>query len=275
MDYSNAIDKARDSYSLEWELTSNFFQQKGYYDWCAKNVPENSKVLEIGVGIGNSSISLIKRKCKIIGIEENMFNLEKAISLFRKHKIYCGKILRENFIDIKDDKYAIDYFPMDDIPSEFIKKNDITVILGDFIVDELFKKWLSGYEKFDVIVCWFAGVHGIVYKNLKHTVTNPVDYRELLHDFLFEYGPSLLKPNGLINICDRLNQVNSETAKILMTEIEKIYKFEERNLEIKSTSHIIVDGFDTPGGIDHEKDGNIDKTPKALYSLTVGLKHEK
>src|ERR1017187_8558922 len=99
---SNPLKEARESYSYEWEMTSNFFQNNGYYDWCAINIDEYSKVLEIGIGIGNSSVSLFKRKCKITGIEENCYNINKTITLLKSLKIPFGVIFPENEVTIEN-----------------------------------------------------------------------------------------------------------------------------------------------------------------------------
>jgi len=269
---ANPLYEARESYSSEWANTSNFFQNKGYYNWCAENINEYSKVLEIGVGIGNSSLNLLKRRCKIIGIEENNYNINKAIELLRLHKIFCGKLIRENAIEIENGKYHIDYSEIAGIPKEMLEQHEALIIQGDFILDEPLKRWLCENEKFDVVVCWFAGIHGIIYKNLFYSLENPAEYRIHLHDFLFQFGPRLLKPNGVINICDRFRHFDAVTEKTLLAEMRKAYKFQERQLEIKSINKITIGSIDTIDGIQHlTHSGQKDEELNTLCSITVGL----
>ncbi len=271
---NNPLDEARESYSSEWEMTSNYFQQNGYYDWCAKNINEHSKVLEIGIGIGigNSTLSLLTRGCKITGIEENYYNINKTISLLKANKIPFGAIFREKKeVIIQKGKYNVNYLDMD-LTTEEIEQVPIIILQGDFIHDDNLKKWILKNEKYDAIVCWFTGVHGIIYEHALHSVKNPTEYRMLLHDFIFQFTPHLLKPNGVINICDRIKQFDDKTEQTLINEMKRIYKFQERNLEFKSSEQIVVDGFDTPDGIQHDRLlTNPVGGKKALYSMSIGF----
>jgi SAM-dependent methyltransferase len=266
-----SIEGARESYSSEWALTSNFFKEKGYYDWCASNLERNIKVLEIGIGVGNGTLSLLNRGCNITGIEENEYNIQKATDSFKALEIPFLAVLREKRVTIENDRYDVEYF---DIDLSQVDLNLLPIVLmqGDFILDQKLQGWLKTGDKYDTVLCWFSGIQALIYRHVGHNVKSPPEYRMLLHDFIFNSAHSVLKPSGIINICDRLPYLDSVRELILIKELEGRYRFRERGLMVVGLNKIMVEGFDVVDGMRHFSAGKIETGEKmAIYSISVGL----
>lgn len=71
----------KEKYSDEWCNSSQYFYEKGYYNWMCEQVKDYKTVLEIGCGNGYSTLALIKNGHDVIAIEKNEYCIESAKKL--------------------------------------------------------------------------------------------------------------------------------------------------------------------------------------------------
>jgi 2-polyprenyl-3-methyl-5-hydroxy-6-metoxy-1,4-benzoquinol methylase len=76
---------ARKRYVKEWEITSTFFQREGHYAWMASQVSGNERVLEIGCGIGFSTLAKANAGHCVVVVEENPRFIDSAKSLLEQN----------------------------------------------------------------------------------------------------------------------------------------------------------------------------------------------
>lgn len=107
-------------YAEQWNESSKYFYDNGYYTWMAKKLVDYDTVLEVGCGTGYSTLALLEQGYKVIAIDKNQSCIRKAKELLDRSNV---------------------------------KDNQVIFIEGD-ITDERFRKALLSSYKFDVIICW-------------------------------------------------------------------------------------------------------------------------
>lgn len=110
-------------YAEQWNVSSKYFYDNGYYTWMAKKLVDYDTVLEVGCGTGYSTLALLEQGYKVIAIDKNQSCIRKAKELLDRSNV---------------------------------KDNQVIFIEGD-ITDERFRKALLSSYKFDVIICWNVG----------------------------------------------------------------------------------------------------------------------
>ena len=110
-------------YAEKWQASSKFFMDNGYYKYMAEIIKPYKTVIEIGCGVGYSTVSLINDGHKVIAVEKNH-------ECFRRAK-------------------------------DFVWENgcasQVTFLVGD-IIDEAFRKSIIAEQKADVVICWNPGI---------------------------------------------------------------------------------------------------------------------
>ena len=61
----------RKRYITEWGVTSSHFLNEGHYGWMSDKVDKYVRVLEIGCGVGYSTLELLQDGHKVVSIDEN------------------------------------------------------------------------------------------------------------------------------------------------------------------------------------------------------------
>src|SRR5690554_4065564 len=100
--------KARQKYSLEWATSSKTYKELGFYNWCLNSIKGKSRVLEIGCGVGVSTIEIINDNHVVVSIEENPFMIEAAERNLLQSNIAFKSFKRENLVST-DQGYLVDY----------------------------------------------------------------------------------------------------------------------------------------------------------------------
>ena len=81
MDIKAEIINSKKMYSKEWGFTSEFYHKNNYYSMLASKLPNGTdRLVEIGSGLGFSTLALSDRANQIISIDENCFCVEKNVS---------------------------------------------------------------------------------------------------------------------------------------------------------------------------------------------------
>ena len=60
-----------DNYASEWNKSSEFFYNKGYYSWMSNYIKDYHTVLEIGCGVGYGTLSLVKAGHEVVSVEKD------------------------------------------------------------------------------------------------------------------------------------------------------------------------------------------------------------
>ena len=120
------MDQKRKEYVESWKADSDLMYQNRIYDWMVDQVKEYKTVLEIGCGVGISTLCLLEEGHDVICVEFN----EKCVEETRNR-------LNENG------------YPFVEIINLRVSENNIDTLL-DIIS-----------KKIDVVICWNPG--GVIY----------------------------------------------------------------------------------------------------------------
>lgn len=110
-------------YANQWNVSAEFFYDKGYYSWMAQAVKEFHTVVEIGCGTGYSTLALLEEGHSVIAIDCNSACIAKAQSLLQSKGLLNEKVV---FIE------------------------------GD-IANPLFRAKVVSTFSFDAVLCWNVG----------------------------------------------------------------------------------------------------------------------
>ena len=80
-------------YSEQWDISAQYFYNKGYYSWMADKLTGYKNVLEVGCGTGYSTLALVEKGYRVIVVEKNPECINKAKNCFMKMDIKEGKYL--------------------------------------------------------------------------------------------------------------------------------------------------------------------------------------
>ena len=58
-------------YSEQWDISAQYFYNKGYYSWMADKLTGYKNVLEVGCGTGYSTLALVEKGYRVIAVEKN------------------------------------------------------------------------------------------------------------------------------------------------------------------------------------------------------------
>lgn len=195
----------RKEYSESWQKDAEYFFEKSYYNWMAKDIAHSKNILEIGCGTGYSTLALLNEGHKVISIEENSFCIDKTESLLKSEGFNVAKINnREIYEALPDYGYELSYKDISDKPEDY----DVILIQGDIINDPSFIRWLKEEIQFSVgaVVCWLLGTHNSRGLNKVfdlNKVKNSSDARIYTQNIIYELCDVILPNNGYLHIVDR------------------------------------------------------------------------
>ena len=69
------------NYANQWDISAQFFYEKGYYSWMAQRINKFQTVVEVGCGTGYSTLALVENGHKVIAIDKNRDCIAKAKQL--------------------------------------------------------------------------------------------------------------------------------------------------------------------------------------------------
>lgn len=199
-----------DQYAYEWSVNSKFFQDNSLYEWMSK-IPESSKyILEVGCGVGYSTLALSQLNSKnIYVIEENKSLADKTRKLLNEHNISNNLI----YLDDIDDALEL-------------STNKVTIIVGDIFSNKIENVFED--INFDLIVCWLIGSSPrTVSININKSVealnySDMATYRNNIHSRCYQLASSIVY-QGSIHFIDRAEIINSDSLDNYEAEYSNIY----------------------------------------------------
>jgi SAM-dependent methyltransferase len=215
----NIVRAARQTYSNEWFESSKAYLEKGFYKWCLNSIEGKHRVLEIGCGVGFSTIEIINANHVVVSIEENPSMLDFTEKNLKESNIEFKSVRRERFLSTENG-YNIEYSSINDV----IDQSHNTIIEGNILTDYNLRNWLVRNPPFDAVICWFMGVHGAIAKNdeirsnLNLTEYEPMRYRQSVHGELCKIGDLILKQGGIFNFIDRTQYFENEEQRFKTLE---------------------------------------------------------
>ncbi len=193
----------RKKYTKEWDITSSFFDAEGHYAWMSGQMTNYDHILEIGCGVGYSTLSLLKDGHSVVSVEENPECINLTKELLEKNGFSVTTIQRERIISKGEEKYKILY---SDINLNDVESSDALLIEGDALKDKKLTQWLSKNKKYDGVVCWLLGTHSYRGHNTcmdLFQISNSSDHRLLVQNMVYELADIILRSKGVLNIIDR------------------------------------------------------------------------
>lgn len=206
-------------YVRGWLNDSQYILDKGLYEWMVSQLDYNhQRILEIGCGVGNSTLALLKSGKKLISIDENYYCIEHTRKLIGNHGF---KVLTIN--DRLDRKLDGAFYKTDikdkSLPNvkTVFEEFDCLLIQSDILQDPK----LVEYSKecgIESIICWLIGTHGAksLDSNLDTWVDSPMQYRLKVQNTIYEISDEILSDGGVLNIIDRSLLLDEEDLKNLI-----------------------------------------------------------
>ena len=111
------------NYANQWDISAQFFYEKGYYSWMAQRINKFQTVVEVGCGTGYSTLALVENGHKVIAIDKNRDCIAKAKQL---------------------------------LLNRGIAEDSVIFIEGD-IAEDSFRSRITSTFEFDVVLCWNVG----------------------------------------------------------------------------------------------------------------------
>ncbi|WP_155623883.1 class I SAM-dependent methyltransferase [Burkholderia territorii] len=226
---------ARSRYVTQWGNSSLHFFDSGYYNWMANVVEGRKTVLEIGCGVGYSTLTLAQRGHLIVAIDENPECLKSTKELLEVHGFTVELYLRGQVKQARGQTYEMDYGGLPDATSE-----SVLLIEGDMLNDPKLREWLSQTRQFDAVVCWLLGTHQ--YRAAEHRfgeygAADQFGFRILVQNATYELADTVLRPNGMLHVVDRGGFVNDDRIAEAIKESHR-EQASVTSLIVESVDHI-------------------------------------
>ncbi|WP_148046440.1 class I SAM-dependent methyltransferase [Ralstonia pseudosolanacearum] len=224
---------ARSRYATQWEITSRHFFESGYYNWMANKVSGRKVVLEIGSGVGYSTLTLAQCGHSIVAIDENPNCLMATKERLEAHGFSVALHLRSDVQEAPGRTYEVHY---GQVPGE--SSVDVLLIEGDMLNDQVLMQWLTQTRRFDAVVCWLLGTHRYRAAERhfgRYGAADQYGFRILVQNAVYEMADEVLRPRGILHVVDRGGFVENERL------IEAI---KDNHREQASVTALIVDDVD-------------------------------
>ena len=253
MNLAKEIKDSRESYANQWNFTSEFYNNKGYYEIFSAWVPSKSKILEIGCGSGYSTLELLKNSEFIHSIEENTEYIKMASELLKTNYIDHQSILRgETLEDRNTLNYKTSYKKLSQI------NNSHTLIESNIVADLELKKAISAI-KYDVVTAWLIGFHKMIntstefdsfIDNMTRSLSETTKLKFKILSSIADHAKALLKEEGFFYLIERVTDEIYENgvAENLLNTYSNTFKgfiidrYEVIDAELKSIMNMMQDG---------------------------------
>ncbi|SFT82778.1 class I SAM-dependent methyltransferase [Paraburkholderia aspalathi] len=174
----------------------------------ADKVDGRRLVLEIGCGVGYSTLSLAQGGRSIVAIDENPNCLVATKARLEEHGFSAELRLRSDVRAVSGGAYEVRYGQVPGGASP-----DILLIEGDMLNDPGLESWLKNTHQFDAVVCWLLGTHQ--YRAAEHGfgeygAADIYGFRIAVQNATYELADKVLKPQGILQVVDRGGFANDD-----------------------------------------------------------------
>src|SRR5262245_32194175 len=122
-----AISELRRAYASSWDISSGKFEADGQCAWMASQLTGYNRILEIGTGLGRSTLALLSSGHQVVSTDENLYCLESAKKFLEAAGFPVTIALRGIDRIVTDVGYSVEY-------EKFVgalEKNSTHLIQGD------------------------------------------------------------------------------------------------------------------------------------------------
>lgn len=241
------LDKFRKQYIKQWKINSNDHLVQGHYDWMTSKVDGYPRLLEIGCGIGHSTLALLKKGHTVTCIEENPHCIAHTQALVADHGYSVAVIKRATAQDIDNNAYRLSYNAIANTPNA-----DCLLIEGDALKDVTLEEWLASQPHFDSVVCWLLGTHNsrghneAVDTNLMPTA---FEHRIFVQNNVYELADIILRSGGILNVIDRAQTPSTDFLTNAMLDNHRD-QASVTSLEVQTLDHIPYKGTQEDGAME-------------------------
>ncbi|MBT2375347.1 class I SAM-dependent methyltransferase [Pseudomonas fluorescens] len=205
------LDRSRHEYTATWQVNAKDHHDQGHYDWMTSQVFDYPRILEIGCGVGHSTLALLKNGHTVVCIEENPYCISATQTLLTEHGYSVAVIERGTPYFIDDHTYHIQYEGVGSTPNA-----DCLLIEGDALGDPQLEAWLKQQPRFDAMACWLLGTHSSRGHNIlidTRLIPSAFEHRIFVQNNLYELADEILRNGGILNVIDRLQTPNTDTLR--------------------------------------------------------------
>ncbi|MCW5134600.1 methyltransferase domain-containing protein [Burkholderia cenocepacia] len=208
------LDELRKQYAEKWGVSAAAHQQEGDYEWLAADIEGHHTVLEIGCGVGHSTLALLALGHTVTAVEENPYCIEATRERLERNGYSVQVVLRgktEASEPTRGFTYDTNYA---DIGT--VEHADCLLIEGDALEDEGLVAWLGEREQYDAVLCWLIGTHqyrGHSAVVAQRGIKENWHYRILVQNEVYDLAEVVLRSGGILSVADRLETPSTESLR--------------------------------------------------------------
>ncbi|MBI6923705.1 class I SAM-dependent methyltransferase [Pseudomonas putida] len=195
------LNRLRKAYIRSWGINSEGHLAQGHYTWMAERVKGFPRTLEIGCGVGYSTLALLQQGHTVVCVEEN----PQCIAATRQRLVdegFCVEVIaRETPVSLDENAYRLIYSKIAEAPEA-----DCLLIEGDALNDPALEAWLERQPKFDAIACWLLGTHDARGHNAAVDLAlmpTAYEHRIFVQNRVYEIADRILRSGGVLSVIDR------------------------------------------------------------------------
>ncbi len=243
----------RKAYIKSWGINSEGHLAQGHYSWMAERVKGFPRTLEIGCGVGHSTLALLQQGHTVVCVEEN----PQCIAATRKRLAdegFCVEVIaRETPVSLDENAYRLIYSEIPEAPEA-----DCLLIEGDALNDPALEAWLERQPKFDAVACWLLGTHDARGHNAAVDLAlmpTPYEHRIFVQNRVYEIADRILRSGGVLSVIDRAQTPTTQ---------DMVDKLLQHHREQASVTSLVVQPVEHTPHVESEQQG-------AMRMMTTNL----
>lgn len=234
----------RKAYIKSWGINSEGHLAQGHYSWMAERVKGFPRTLEIGCGVGHSTLALLQQGHTVVCVEEN----PQCIAATRKRLAdegFCVEVIaRETPVSLDENAYRLIYSEIPEAPEA-----DCLLIEGDALNDPALEAWLERQPKFDAVACWLLGTHDARGHNAAVDLAlmpTAYEHRIFVQNRVYEIADRILRSGGVLSVIDRAQTPTTQ---------DMVEKLLQHHREQASVTSLVVQPVEHTPHVESEQQG--------------------
>lgn len=238
------LNSFRKAYIKSWGINSEGHLAQGHYPWMAERVKGFPRTLEIGCGVGHSTLALLQQGHTVVCVEEN----PQCIAATRKRLAdegFCVEVIaRETPVSLDENAYRLIYSEIPEAPEA-----DCLLIEGDALNDPALEAWLERQPKFDAVACWLLGTHDARGHNAAVDLAlmpTAYEHRIFVQNRVYEIADRILRSGGVLSVIDRAQTPTTQ---------DMVEKLLQHHREQASVTSLVVQPVEHTPHVESEQQG--------------------